>query len=97
MKDKAQQATARARDYAGEEPLITALGSLAIGAAVGFLLPLTQSERRVLAPAREQVGAKLESLTSEVGDEVQARVEELREKIAGEEGREQRPATTGSW
>lgn len=88
MKDKAQQVTARARDYAGEEPLITALGALAIGAALGFLLPLSQPERRLLAPAREQVGARLESLSSEVTDKVQAKVDDLHEKIVGDEGRD---------
>jgi ElaB/YqjD/DUF883 family membrane-anchored ribosome-binding protein len=86
VKDKAQQVVARARDYASEEPLITALGALAIGAAFGFLLPLTQRERRLLAPAREQVGAKLESLGNQVTEKVQSKVDDLREKISGEEG-----------
>lgn len=88
VKDKAQQITARARGYAGDEPLITALGALAIGAALGFLLPLSQPERRLLAPAREQVGARLESLSHEVTDKVQEKVDTLHEKIVGEEGRE---------
>jgi len=91
VKDKAQQLTTRARDYAGDEPLITALGALAIGAAFGFLLPLTDPERRVLAPAREQVGSKLDSFSNEVTQKVQGKVDEVREKIAGEEGRENAP------
>jgi len=88
VKDKAQQLTARARDYASEEPLITALGALAIGAAFGFLLPLSHPERRLLAPAREKVGAKLDSFGNEMTDKVQAKVDELHEKIAGEQGRD---------
>jgi ElaB/YqjD/DUF883 family membrane-anchored ribosome-binding protein len=85
MKEKAQEATARAREYASEEPLITALGALAIGAAFGFLLPLSEPERRVLSPAREQVGAKLESLGNQVTDKVQAKVDDLREKIVSDD------------
>jgi ElaB/YqjD/DUF883 family membrane-anchored ribosome-binding protein len=91
VKDRAQYYASRARDYAVEEPLITALGALAIGAAFGFLLPLSDSERRVLRPAREQVGARLESLSNEVTEKVQTKVEDLREKIAGDEGRDNLP------
>jgi len=91
VKDKAQQLTARARDYAGREPLITALGALAIGAAFGFLLPLSAPERRLLAPAREQIGAKVDSLANEVTEKVQAKVDDLHEKIAGDEGRDNAP------
>lgn len=91
VKDRAQQVTARARGYAGDEPLITALGALAIGAALGFLLPLSQPERRLLAPAREQVGAKLESFSHEMTDKVQAKVDDLHEKIVGEEAPQSPP------
>jgi ElaB/YqjD/DUF883 family membrane-anchored ribosome-binding protein len=84
MKDKARQVGARARGYASEEPLVTALGALAIGAALGFLLPLTSQERRALGPAREQVSEKLGALSHEVSDKVQAKVDEVREKIAGD-------------
>lgn len=83
VKAKARDLTARA----GEEPLVTALGALAIGAALGLLLPLSQRERRVLEPAREQIGDKLESLSSQVGDKVQETVGQLEEKIAGDQGR----------
>jgi hypothetical protein len=79
VKTKARELTARA----AEEPLITALGALAIGAALGLLLPLTQRERRVLKPAREQISDKLESLSTQVGDKVEEKVGELEEKIAG--------------
>lgn len=80
VKSKARELTARA----AEEPLVTALGALAIGAALGLLLPLTQRERRVLQPAREQISDKLESLTSQVGDKVEEKVGELEEKIVGD-------------
>ena len=80
VKTKVRALTARA----GEEPIITALGALAIGAALGLLLPLTQRERRMLEPARAQVSDKLESLSTEVGDKVQQKVDELHDKIAGD-------------
>jgi len=88
VKETAQRLTARARDYASEEPLVTALGALAIGAALGFLLPLTAQERRVFAPAREQIGAKLDELSSEVTEKVQTKVDDLQQKIAGEQDRD---------
>jgi len=92
VKDKAQQLGTRAREYASEEPLITALGALAIGAAFGFLLPLSEPERRLLAPARERVGTKLESLSNEVTDKVQAKVDDLHDKIVNE-GRDNKPSS----
>ena len=88
VKTKARELTARA----AEEPLITALGALAIGAALGLLLPLTQRERRVLKPAREQISDKLESLTTQVGDKVEEKVGELEEKIAGDKDTDRRPS-----
>jgi len=91
VKDKAQQLGTRAREYASEEPLITALGALAIGAAFGFLLPLSEPERRLLAPARERGGTKLESLSNEVTDKVQAKVDDLHDKIVNE-GRDNKPS-----
>jgi len=93
VKERAQQLGARARDYASEEPLITALGALAIGAAFGFLLPVSDPERRVLAPAREQIGTRLDSLSSDVTEKVQSKVDDLREKIAGDEGRDNTQST----
>ena len=88
VKTKARELTARA----AEEPLITALGALAIGAALGLLLPLTQRERRVLKPAREQISDKLESLSTQVGDKVEEKVGELEEKIAGDKDTVRRPS-----
>ena len=80
VKTKVRALTARA----GEEPIVTVLGALAIGAALGFLLPLTQRERRMLEPAREEISEKLESLSTKVGDKVHEKVDELHEKIAGD-------------
>jgi ElaB/YqjD/DUF883 family membrane-anchored ribosome-binding protein len=84
VKTKAKEMTRRAGDYAGEEPVITALGALAVGAALGFLLPLTRRERRVLEPAREQVSEKLQSFGSEMSDKFHEKMDALEEKIAGE-------------
>lgn len=88
VKTKAKELTARA----GEQPLITALGALAIGAALGLLLPLTQRERRLLEPARAQISDKLETLTTQVGDKVEEKVGELEEKIAGDKDPTRQPS-----
>lgn len=84
VKEKAGQLLDRANHYAGEEPLVLALGAVAVGAGLGFLIPLTDRERHTLAPLREQVAGKIESMSTEVGDKVQSKVDELREKIVGE-------------
>jgi hypothetical protein len=88
VKAKARDITQRGRRFAADEPLITALGALAVGAALGFLLPLSDRERRALGPTREKVGEKLETLASDMTDKVQAKTDELRDKIADEPDRD---------
>lgn len=81
---RAGEYATKASEYASREPMLTALGALAIGAALGFLLPLSSRERRVLAPARDQVAQKLESLGGDVNERLQQKVDELHDKIAGD-------------
>ncbi|HUQ08442.1 MAG TPA: hypothetical protein VM261_38390 [Kofleriaceae bacterium] len=84
MSAKAHDVRMRATDYAQREPLVTALGALALGAALGFLLPVGNRERRMLAPAREQVAQRIDTLTSDVSAKLDDKVDELRDKIAGD-------------
>jgi len=94
LKDKAVQMSHRAVEklpttedvkrvgrYVGEEPLVGALAAVAVGAALGLLLPLTNKEREVLEPYRVRAGEKLEQLTEDVKEQVEG----LSGKIRGEE------------
>jgi hypothetical protein len=76
VKAKARQVRTRAREYADDQPLIVALGAAAIGAALGFLLPLTFRERKVLGPARERVNEKLETITDQLDEKMRAKTDE---------------------
>lgn len=84
---KARDVRDRATDYATREPLVTALGAIALGAALGFLIPVSNRERRVLGTAREQVAQRIDTLTSDVTAKLDDKVDELRDKIAGDSER----------
>jgi ElaB/YqjD/DUF883 family membrane-anchored ribosome-binding protein len=71
LRQKAQVARERATDFAEEQPLVVALGAIALGAAVGFLLPVSRKERELIAPVKTQAGQRLQG----VMDDVRQRVE----------------------
>jgi hypothetical protein len=56
VQERAHLAQTKGRDLADSNPIGFALASLLAGVGVGMLLPSTLKERKVLGPAREQVG-----------------------------------------
>ena len=97
VKTKAREVKERTTAFASDEPLITALGALAVGAALGFLLPLSTRERRLLAPAREKVTEKLDLLGAELDEKVHAKVDQLHDEIVkGEFFIDETPARAGA-
>ena len=87
VKARAHDARLRATEYANREPLVTALGAVAVGAALGLLIPLSETERRALGRARDQVSETVHTLASDVGDRVQQKVDELHDQIVGDPNR----------
>lgn len=93
LKDKAGDMVASVRDRiptvaevghkADENPMLVALGGLALGAVAALLLPVSRKERELLEPVKERAGAAIESLGDKIGDGV----EQAREKIAGQQER----------
>jgi hypothetical protein len=71
-----------------EQPLLVALGALALGAAAALLLPESEAERRVLATPRGKVREKV----ADVGEKVRTQVEEKTGIALG--GKETQPSPT---
>ena len=64
---------------ADENPMLVALGGLALGAIAAFLLPVSRQERQLLEPVKQRAGEAIESLGDKLGEGMQ----QAREKIAG--------------
>jgi len=62
VQEKLQAARTATGDFAGENPLLVAMATLAAGIGVGMLLPSTEGENKLLAPSR----AKLARLLGDV-------------------------------
>lgn len=73
LRDKASDVGGRARGIYEEQPMIAALGAIALGAALGFLLPVSRKERELIGPYREQASQKAEELLGEVRDRIEGR------------------------
>jgi hypothetical protein len=71
--------TAELSDMAEENPMLVALGGLALGAIAALLLPVTRKERELLEPVKQQATEAIGSLGEKIGDVV----EQAQDKIAG--------------
>ena len=73
---------------ADENPMLVALGGLALGAVAALLLPVSRKERELLEPVKDRAGAAIGSLGDKIGDGAQ----QAREKIAGQPEQSKRPS-----
>ncbi|MCA1826482.1 MAG: hypothetical protein ABR567_14920 [Myxococcales bacterium] len=64
-----------------ENPMLVALGGLALGAVAALLLPVTRKERELLDPVKQRAGEAIGTLGEKIGDTVQ----QAKDKIAGEQ------------
>jgi len=64
-----------------ENPLTFGVISLAVGAAIGLLLPQTRREKQWVGPYRDQVTDTARVAATDVADHVQEAVEEIRPEI----------------
>jgi hypothetical protein len=101
VKEKAQAMTDRmpsmesmrtsGRRLLREDPWLIAIGALVIGSAAAFLLPLTESERKVFGQAQEAARRGVQKVKEAVEEKIAPEVEE--EEISAEPyGSEQPPA-----
>jgi hypothetical protein len=68
----AETATRQAQRLMDESPLAVGAAAMAVGVAIGMVLPATQVERRVLGPAAGQVIGTVEGTATEALQKVQA-------------------------
>jgi hypothetical protein len=84
LSDRVREGLAQARDTGvrtlEDEPLLVAGIGLAVGAALGALLPLSQRERRTLGPARERVLEHARRVVNESAERVRDGAERVRER-----------------
>lgn len=96
VRDRASDALSNVREHlpstediartADENPMMVALGGLALGAVAALLLPVSRKERELLDPMKQRAGEAIGSLGDKLGESVQ----EAQQKI---EGKPQQPAT----
>jgi hypothetical protein len=55
-----------------EQPLLLAAGALALGAAIGLLVPESRAEQRALSSPRQKVREKVQELNAKVGEKLEA-------------------------
>jgi hypothetical protein len=82
--------TAELGEMAGENPMLVALGGLALGAIAALLLPVSHKEREMLEPVKQRAGEAVEQLGNKMSDSVQ----QAQQKIAGQQDQQQQPART---
>jgi hypothetical protein len=75
------------RHGAEENPMMIALGGMALGAIAAWLLPVSRKEREVLEPMKQRAGEAVGTLGNKMSDSVQ----QAQEKIAGQQ---EQPART---
>ena len=102
VKEKAQAVTeklpsvedmkASGRRLMRNDPWLIAFGAVAIGAAAAFLLPLTDSERRVFSQAQEAARRGMRKVTEAVEEKIAPEEHEEEEIAAEPYGSEQPPA-----
>jgi hypothetical protein len=71
---------------ADDNPMLIALGGIALGAIAALLLPVTRKERELLEPVKQKAGEAIGAM----GDKVSDSVQQAQEKIAGKQGDEER-------
>ena len=96
VRDRASDAFSNVRDHlpstgeiartADENPVMVALGGLALGAVAALLLPVSRKEREMLDPVKQRAGEAIGSLGDKLGETVQ----QAQEKI---EGKPQEPSS----
>jgi ElaB/YqjD/DUF883 family membrane-anchored ribosome-binding protein len=64
-----------------EQPIILGALGLAVGAAIGAMLPSTEQEDRLLGPARDKTFSQIKERGSEVYEQVRERAENAVEKV----------------
>lgn len=69
------------RHGAEENPMMIALGGLALGAIAAWLLPVSRKEREMLEPVKQRAGEAVGQLGNKVTDSVQ----QAQEKLAGDQ------------
>jgi hypothetical protein len=89
VRDRASDALSNVRDHlpstgeiartADENPVMVALGGLALGAVAALLLPVSRKEREMLDPVKQRAGEAIGSL----GDKLGETVEQAQQKIEG--------------
>jgi ElaB/YqjD/DUF883 family membrane-anchored ribosome-binding protein len=81
----AQAQANRARDgfntLLEEQPIILGALGLAVGAAIGAMLPSTEQEDRLLGPARDKTFSQIKERGSEVYEQVREKAENAVEKV----------------
>lgn len=70
---------------ADDNPLLIALGGIALGAIAALLLPVSRKERELLEPVKQKAGEAIGAMGNKVSESVQ----QAQEKIAGEEERQE--------
>lgn len=97
VRDRASDALSNVRDHlpstgdiartADENPVMVALGGLALGAVAALLLPVSRKEREMLDPMKQRAGEAIGSLGDKLGETVQ----QAQQKI---EGKPQQPPSS---
>jgi hypothetical protein len=64
-----------------ENPMVVALGGLALGAVAALLLPVSRKEREMLDPLKQRAGEAIGTLGDKIGETAQ----QAREQIAGQQ------------
>jgi ElaB/YqjD/DUF883 family membrane-anchored ribosome-binding protein len=64
-----------------EQPIILGALGLAVGAAIGTMLPSTEQEDRLLGPARDKMISQIKERGSEVYEQVREKAEDTVEKV----------------
>jgi len=71
VQDKAQEATDRFQQALIDNPLAVGAVALALGAALGFVVPETQQEHKLLGQARDQIMDKAQGVVQDTMQKVQ--------------------------
>ena len=92
LKDKAGNVMAEVRERipspselgrkADDNPMLVALGGLALGAIAALLVPVSRKERELLDPVKQRAGEAIGTLGEKLGDTVQ----QAQQKIASTSG-----------
>lgn len=87
--------THKATDWYGmvsDNPVLLAIGGLAIGALFASIIPVTERERRLIEPAKSKVREELSSL----GDQLESKLSGQGEDVSGQEEEFQASAASES-